>query len=232
MNIIQWVEDQNRKSNRYYPIFGICQGFQQIIQKYSYLLTPAEGYRDGAQWPFEVNQENFKNSKLFGQFNQKKTQKFLRNKNNRFYNKFGQTVANYKKNQSGNIIVIATASSTFDKKNEIVTMFEHKDLPFYGIQPHPEQITEKKINRTPKEQAPDSERATPGDLARYRFEILMNFKNLIEANRSGPQKLFPKEFYEYLGENNDLKVIRIKGVYYPHIYLLKRKNSIDEKTGY
>ena len=59
----------------------------------------------------------------------------------------------------------------------------------------------------------------------------MNFKNLIEANRSGPQKLFPKEFYEYLGEYNDLKVIG-NGKYSPHIYLLKRKNSIDEKTGY
>ena len=231
MNIIQWVEDQNIKFNRYYPIFAICQGFQQMIQKYTYPLTPVEGYSGGTQLHLEVNKEKFKNSKLFGQFDQEKTLKFLSNKNNRFYNSKGQTVANFRKNESGNIIVIATASSTSDKKNEIVTIAEHKDLPFYFQQYHPEQIKQPKIMITPKEQAPDSEAATPGDQARYRFELLMNFKNLIEANRSGPQKLFPKEFYEYLGEYNDLKVIG-NGKYSPHIYLLKRKNSIDEKTGY
>eukprot|EP01017_Pseudomicrothorax_dubius_P023630 TRINITY_DN25207_c0_g1_i1.p1 TRINITY_DN25207_c0_g1~~TRINITY_DN25207_c0_g1_i1.p1 ORF type:complete len:253 (-),score=38.54 TRINITY_DN25207_c0_g1_i1:61-819(-) len=132
--IMEYAKEQYY-SGGYFPIFGICQGYEFLIPldiDDPHILKPGfDSLRHS------IPQKIISNSRLF-RFLTNSQSDYLQSKDSLYFShSLGITtrdILNGKASQNWKII-----STAVDRKGkEFVAAIEHKVYPFYGMQPHPE----------------------------------------------------------------------------------------------
>uniref|UniRef100_T1GLF5 Glutamine amidotransferase domain-containing protein n=1 Tax=Megaselia scalaris TaxID=36166 RepID=T1GLF5_MEGSC len=120
--------DMNKNRKQYFPIFGICLGFQLLLCSSNDNIQRIEGCNNEENSvPFHI----LESGKLFENLD------MIGNPNVR-YNQIYRILEETLKNSDWNIL-----STAEDRDgNKFVAAVEHKDYPFFGVQFHPEKSME------------------------------------------------------------------------------------------
>jgi len=177
--IIDWASDMNRFKKRFFPIFGICLGYEQLMISIAKGDTTvlSGGFNDLRTYhSVKLHEENFLKSKLFSKLTLDRSKEVFDMPNAiRFYHFVSvkpETVRNHDI-LSNEINIIGTSRSENGKN--FVAMAEHKDLPFYFVQFHPE--TNQFLRGTTMEYANKSTK-----VIKFLADIIFGFTELAESS--------------------------------------------------
>lgn len=176
--IIDWASDMNKSKKRFFPIFGICLGYEQLMVSLAKGDTSVldHGFNDLRTYhPVKLNEENFLRSKLFGKLTLDRSKEvFSMSDAIRFYHFVSvkpETIVNHEI-LSKEINIIGTSRAENGKL--FVAIAEHKSLPFYFVQFHPE--SNQFLRGTTMEYASKSTK-----VIKFLADMIFEFKNLSET---------------------------------------------------
>lgn len=122
--------------HEYFPIFGICYGFQLLVCAISGITKLTIHHADGL-YPIHI----CNHSRMFSTFSPSFLHS-LENSNSTLHNNnFGISVIDFMKNKHLTRFYNIVATGTDDNHKQYVSVIEAKYYPIYGIQWHPERST-------------------------------------------------------------------------------------------
>jgi gamma-glutamyl hydrolase len=131
INLFLEMATQANRAGEYFPVWGTCQGFQRLVQFFGGHLERLQSLRltKGTQIHLQVNPSE---SRLL-RYATKQQLRHLRYECEPWFNhEWGLPVASLSS-------VYRLLSTSHDRAGtEYVSMIEGKDIPFYGVQFHPE----------------------------------------------------------------------------------------------
>lgn len=138
--IMNWVQAHN-KSGHYYPVWGTCLGFEELIIHFAGNSgdTLQDGFDDKAQYHNVALNKNFWASKFFSDLSV--TRKQIENVFNRdiayYYHSEGIAVDHFEKMKLSSHVKLLGSSKNAAGK-EFAAIFEAEKFPMWFVQFHPE----------------------------------------------------------------------------------------------
>jgi len=136
----QWSKRDSIEKKRYFPIFGICLGFQYFLRHYENEGSNCLSETCTRDYNLNLNFTNdYRNSKMFKDLSSEIYETFTKKEATFNYHRFSME-ASYWKDHSNISEVFRILATSVDPKTgvEFIAAYEAKDYPFYGVQWHPE----------------------------------------------------------------------------------------------
>jgi len=142
--VLGWVKHQNLVKKRYYPVWGTCLGFEEMVIHFAGNLGSAlqDGFDDHAKYHAVNLKEDFWKSEFFKGLSVGKD--MINSVFNApiayYYHSEGIEVNHFKNHGNGALgkHLRLLGSSKNDAGREFAAIFESKDLPMWFVQFHPE----------------------------------------------------------------------------------------------
>ena len=125
-----------KKQGEHFPIWGTCRGFQHIIQAFGGALENLDSTGFPKKSQFIIHDEH-KESRIMHSASQHQKEYLVRFVPE-FNHEYGISLNNFMKNNRLRKIFRIISTSHDRAGKEYVSMIEGRDLPFYGVQFHPE----------------------------------------------------------------------------------------------